>query len=146
MGNSTFESLEDHETNDLVSNDLETNLKNYKSNEANVEEHQVIVQTRDNRLIHEKEVVILDASTSKNDPQARVEDQSSPQWKQCQLYNFPNLDTLMNFSVPHARIILTLPLPILLISLIFWLNTSPTYLALVTILWMRILLTKQFQT
>jgi hypothetical protein len=57
-----------------VSNDLETNLKNYKSNEANVEEHQVIVQTRDNRLIHEKEVVILDASTSKNDPQARVED------------------------------------------------------------------------
>ncbi|CAJ2631531.1 unnamed protein product [Trifolium pratense] len=39
MKNSTFESLEDHEMVDLVSNDVETTLENSKSNEAKVEEH-----------------------------------------------------------------------------------------------------------
>ncbi|CAJ2665909.1 unnamed protein product [Trifolium pratense] len=39
MENSTFESLEDHEMVDLVSNDVETTLENSKSNEAKVEEH-----------------------------------------------------------------------------------------------------------
>jgi hypothetical protein len=45
MGNSTFESLEDDEMNDLVSNDLETNLGNSKSNETNVEEYHNVCPT-----------------------------------------------------------------------------------------------------
>ncbi|GAU46806.1 hypothetical protein TSUD_190630 [Trifolium subterraneum] len=39
MEKSTFESLEEHEMVDLVSNDFETNLENFKSNEATVDEH-----------------------------------------------------------------------------------------------------------